>query len=115
MSQQPEMHYGEYRERDQEPPYTGAYNDADNYRAQASGQKLSSLPKSSPFTTDQRLALAIVSLGLWVIVFLIFAISMAHTATTPEIASVLQPVLIIGLFIFSTLVLVINILFHSKS
>ncbi len=76
----------------------------------------------------QRLALAIVSLALWVVVFLIVVLSLTTTTSIIFVSSVastttsydnqawyiLYPLVIAGLLIFSILVFAINLLFYRK-
>ena len=90
------------------------------------GQKLTATMNSSP-SPGQRLALAIVSLTLWVVVFLIVVLSLITTPSTIFVSSVasttsydnqawyvLYPLVIAGLLIFSILVFAINLLFYRK-
>ncbi len=91
------------------------------------GQKLTVTLNSSSPSPGQRLALAIVSLALWVVVFLIVVLSLITTPSiifATSVASttsydnrawyVLYPLLIAGLLIFSVFVFAINMLFYRK-
>lgn len=91
------------------------------------GQKLAATMSTSSPSSGQRLALAIVSLALWVLVFLIVVFSLITTPSTIFVESVasttsydnpswhiLYPLLIAGLLIFSILVFAINMLFYRK-
>ena len=81
---------------------------------------------SSP-SPGQRLALAIVSLALWVVVFLIVVLSLVTTPSIIFVSSVasstsydnqawyvLYPLVIAGLLIFSVLIFAINMLYYRK-
>ena len=91
------------------------------------GQKLTATMSTSSPTPGQRLALAIVSLALWVLVFLIVVLSLITTPSIIFVSSVasttsydnqawyvLYPLVIAGLLIFSVLVFAINLLFYRK-
>ncbi len=91
------------------------------------GQKLTATLNSSSPSPGQRLALAIVSLALWVVVFLIVVLSLITTPSIIFVTSVasstsydnqawyvLYPLLIAGLLIFSVFVFAINLLFYRK-
>ena len=91
------------------------------------GQKLTAPMNSSSPSPGQRLALAIVSLVLWVVVFLIVVSSLITTPSIIFVTSVasttsydnqawyiLYPLLIAGLLIFSVFVFAINMLFYRK-
>ena len=91
------------------------------------GQKLTATMNSSSPSPGQRLALAIVSLALWVVVFLIVVLSLITTPSTIFVESVasttsydnqawyvLYPLVIAGLLIFSVFVFAINFLFYRK-
>jgi hypothetical protein len=91
------------------------------------GQKLTATMNSSSPTPGQRLALAIVSLALWVVVFLIVVLSLITTPSIIFVTSVtsttsydnqawyvLYPLVIAGLLIFSVFVFAINLLFYRK-
>jgi peptide/nickel transport system substrate-binding protein len=84
------------------------------------------MDSSSP-SPDQRLILAIISLVLWVVVFLIVVFSLIATpstifvtrvtSTTPydnQAQHILYPLLMAGLLIFSVLVFALNALFYRK-
>ena len=103
----------------------GAHYDRDS--STLYGQKLTATLSTSSPSSGQRLALAIVSLVLWVVVFLIVVISLITTPSTIFVESVasttsydnqswhiLYPLLIAGLLIFSVLVFAINLLFYRK-
>ena len=91
------------------------------------GPKLTAPMNSSSPSPGQRLALAIVSLALWVVVFLIVVLSLITTPPIIFVSSVasttsydnqawyiLYPLLIAGLLIFSVFVFAINMLFYRK-
>ena len=91
------------------------------------GQKLTATMNSSSPSPGQRLALAIVSLALWVVVFLIVVLSLITTPSIIFVSSVasttsynnqawyvLYPLVIAGLLIFSVFVFAINLLFYRK-
>ena len=91
------------------------------------GQKLTASMNSSSPSPGQRLTLAIVSLVLWVVVFLIVVLSLITTPSIIFVTSVasttsydnqawyvLYPLVIAGLLIFSVFVLAINLLFYRK-
>jgi len=101
----------------------------DSYAALSSGHKLYANPATSP-SWGQRVALAIVSLVLWILIF--GAVVLIITTTPAQIITVnganALPVVVdnskafytitfllsFGLLIFSTIVLVINILFNRR-
>ena len=99
------------------PPYN-------NYSTHPYGQKLTAPDTSKMPTSAQRLALAIVSIILWIALFLIIAAIMGsyqpNIVTTPgggyvETGSnLLQPFLIAGFAVFTAMVIVINVLFSRK-
>ncbi len=121
MSQQ----HMEYDESPRERPgasyaaYEGVphYND---YSTNTYGQKLTGRETSKIPTAAQRLALAIVSLVLWVALFLIIAAIMsAYAAYGPPggiepVSRTLFPFLIAGFLMFSAIVIVVNVLFNRK-
>src|SRR6266571_1713204 len=92
------------------------------------GQKLTVTLNSSSPSPGQRSALAIVSLALWVVVFLIVVLSLITTPSIIFVTSVastttsydnrawyvLYPLVIAGLLIFSVFVFAINLLFYRK-
>ncbi len=115
MSQH-QMDSGEIDRDGQHASYTG-YEGTPNYRGYASsplGQKLSADNGSSSISAAQRLALAIVSLVLWVVVFFIVGLAAAHISPDSPGTDFFYPFLMASLLIFSVLVLVINILFYRK-
>jgi hypothetical protein len=115
MSQH-QMDSGEINRDGPHSSYTG-YEGTPHYNSYSSsslGQKLYVDNGSSSFSAGQRLALAIVSLVLWVVVFIIVGLSAASTSPENPSSRFLYPFLIAALVIFSVLVLVINILFHRK-
>ena len=98
------------------PPYN-------SYSTHPYGQKLTGHEASKIPTAAQRLALAIVSLVLWIALFLIIAAIMGSYrpdfSATPggayEISSsALDPFLIAGFAVFTVMVIVINVLFNRK-
>ncbi|HYB02761.1 MAG TPA: hypothetical protein VED37_21210 [Ktedonobacteraceae bacterium] len=84
------------------------YND---YSSSSKGQKLSGNLVGSIPGTSQRLALAIVSLVLWILFFL-FVVGVI--VTIGSVNQLLEPFLLIGFMIFTALVFLINILFNRK-
>ena len=113
---QHQMGAGETDRDGSQASYTG-YEEVpgyDTYSSSAFGQKLSLDNSSSSFTAGQRLALAIISLILWVVVFFIVGVSASSISPDNPSSRVLYPLLIAALLIFSVLVLIINILFHRK-
>lgn len=94
-----------------------------NYSALSSGHKLSTSEGTSP-SWGQRLALALGSLILWMIVF--FVVILIITTTPAQIITPTGPIdnskglytitflLSLGLLIFSAIVLAINILFNRR-
>jgi len=84
------------------------YND---YSSGSKGQKLSGYLVSNAPGTGQRLALAIVSLVLWILFFLFVV---AIIITIGAVNQMIEPFLVIGFLIFTSLVFLINILFNRK-
>jgi hypothetical protein len=85
------------------------YND---YCSSSKGQKLFGYLVGSMPGTGQRLALAIVSLVLWILFFL-FVVGVI--VTIGSINQLLEPFLLIGFPIFTAMVFLINILFNRKN
>jgi hypothetical protein len=128
MSQQ-QMDSGEIN-RSESRLSSGDYEAGAHYDRDASvlyGQKLTATMNSSSASPGQRLALAIVSLVLWVVVFLIVVLSLITTPSIIFVTSVasttsydnqawhvLYPLVIAGLLIFSVFVFAINLLFYRK-
>ena len=128
MSQQ-QMDSGEIN-RDESRLSSREYEAGAHYDRDASvlyGQKLTATMNSSSASPGQRLALAIVSLVLWVVVFLIVVLSLIATPSIIFVTSVasttsydnqawhvLYPLVIAGLLIFSVFVFAINLLFYRK-
>ena len=124
MSQQ----HMQFEESQREKPgasYTGyeAVPPYNSYSTHSYGQKLSAPETRWMPTSAQRLALAIVSIVLWIVLFLIIAGIMGsyHTDffTTPDGvyptgSNMLEPFLIAGFAVFTAMVIVINILFNRK-
>jgi polyferredoxin len=121
MSQQ-DIDYGESQRERPATSYTGYegvphYND---YSTNAHGQKLSWREASRIPTAAQRLALAIVSLVLWIALFLIIAGIMASYRPSfgpggfESISNTLDPFLIVGFLMFSAIVILVNVLFNRK-
>lgn len=124
MSQQ-HMEFDESQHERPGASYTGyeAVPPYNTYSTHPYGQKLSAPETSKMPTSAQRLALAIVSIVLWIVLFLIIAAIMGsyHSDffTTPggvyETGSnLLEPFLIAGFAVFTVMVTVINILFNRK-
>src|SRR5437660_10740755 len=86
---------------------------SDSYSSSSWGQKLTVDNISSPISSGQRLTLAIISLILWVIVFIIVGLGASSISPDNPSSRFLYPFLITALLIFSLLVLIINALFHS--
>jgi hypothetical protein len=84
------------------------YND---YSTSSKGQKLSGYLVGSMPGTGQRLALAIVSLVLWILFFL-FVVGLI--ITIGSINHLLEPFLIFGFLIFTVMVFLINMVFYRK-
>ncbi len=122
MSQQ----HMEFDESQREKPgasYTGyeAVPPYNSYSTHPYGQKLSAQETGRMPTVGQRLALAIVSLVLWIGLFLTIAAIMASYVPpfgpggyAESISNILFPFLIIGFLIFSALAILVNILFNRK-
>ncbi|SRR5258708_7221208 len=96
--------------------YTGYEGQPLHHNGASFGQKLS-LSSPGQASANMRLALAIVSLVLWLVLFLIviigsyFGISGSFSSNA---GNLIEPLLILGLFIFTVLVFVLNILFNRK-
>jgi hypothetical protein len=84
------------------------YND---YSTSSQGQKLSGYVVGSAPGAGQRLALAIVSLVLWIMLFLIVV---GIIITIGSVNQLLEPFLILGFLIFTAMVFLINIVFNRK-
>ena len=84
------------------------YND---YSSSSKGQKLSGYLMGNTPGTGQRLALAIVSLVLWIMFFL-FVVGVI--VTIGSVNQLLEPYLILGFLIFTAMVFLVNILFNRK-
>ncbi len=122
MSQQ----HMEFDESQREIPGTsytafGGVPPINSYSTHQYGQKLSGTEFSKTPTVGQRLALAIVSLVLWIALFLIIAAIMASYVPpfvgggyAESVSNILFPFLIIGFLIFSALVILVNALFNRK-
>ena len=125
MSQQ-HMQFDESQREKPGTSYTGyeAVPPYNNYFTHPYGQKLSVQETSRMPSSAQRLALAIVSIVLWIALFLIIAAIMGSYHpdffTTPgggyvETGSnMLEPFLIAGFAVFSAIVIIINVLFNRK-
>jgi hypothetical protein len=113
MSQQ-EMNYDDSHH--DSSTYTGyegipPYN---NFSTGMYGQKLSAQGIGKTPSPAQRLALAIVSLVLWMVLFFIVLIGMVSISPGNPASGAIYPLLIVGLLIFSALVFVLNSLFNLK-
>lgn len=112
MSQQ-EMNYGEFRHGTSATGYTGyegISHDDDKYSPGSYGQKLSGHTSFRTPTTGQRLALAIVSLAmLMVMTFGLIFIGIATHVTGSGVAG-----LIFVLVLFYVAVMMINVLFNRR-
>jgi hypothetical protein len=87
---------------------TSNYND---YSTSSHGQKLTGYLMGNAPGTGQRLALAIVSLVLWIILFLIVV---GIIITIGSVNQLLEPFLILGFLIFTAMVFLINIVFNRN-
>jgi hypothetical protein len=92
-----------------------------SYSIHPYGQKLSGNEISKTPTVGQRLALAIVSLVLWIALFLTIAAIMASYVPAygppgvyESVSNTLFPFLIVGFLIFSAIVILVNVLFNRK-
>ena len=112
---QHQMNSGEIPRDEPHASYTG-YEGTPPYESYSSSleQKLSADFRSSAFSPGQRLALAIISLVLWVGVLIIVVASMSSVSPDNPSSRVLYPLLIAALLIFSVLTLIINFLFHRR-
>ena len=115
MSQH-QMDSGEINGGAYQPSYTGyeGVPHQDRYPSSSFGQKLLVDNNSSSFSAGQRLALAIISLILWVVVFGIIGLGASAISPDNPSSRFLYPFLMAALVIFSVLVLAINILFHRR-
>ena len=113
---QHQMDSGEINRDGPRASYTGyeGVPPTDSYSSSSWGQKLTVDNSSSPTSSGQRLALAIISLILWVIVFIIVGLSASSISPDNPSSRFLYPFLIAALLIFSVLVLIINVLFHRR-
>jgi hypothetical protein len=84
------------------------YND---YSTSSKGQKLSGYLVGNAPGTGQRLALAIVSLILWIMLFLIMV---GVIISYGSVNQILEPFLVLGFLIFTAMVFVINLMFNRK-
>ena len=84
------------------------YND---YSTSSHGQKLSGYEMGNTPGTGQRLALAIVSLVLWIVLFLIVV---GIIITIGSVNQLLEPFLVLGFLIFTAMVFLINMMFNRK-
>ena|SRR5438105_14566458 len=92
--------------------YEGVPNyNYDDYSTSSRGQKLSGYLVGSTPRTGQRLALAIVSLVLWIMLFL-FVVGII--ITIGSVNQFLEPFLILGFLIFTAMVFLINIVFNRN-
>jgi hypothetical protein len=92
--------------------YEGVPNDNYNdYSTSTQGQKLSGYLVGNTPGTGQRLALAIVSLVLWILFFL-FVVSII--VTIGSVNQLLEPFLVIGFLIFTAMIFLLNIMFNRK-
>lgn len=96
------------------PPYQ-------NYSTHPYRQKLSAQETGRMPRVGHRLALAIVSLVLWIGLFLTIAAIMASyvppfgpNGYAQSISGILFPFLILGFLIFSAIVILVNVLFNRK-
>ena len=122
MSQQ-NMKFEESQHERPGASYTGyeAVPPYNSYSTHPYGQKLAGNEISRMPSTAQRLALAIVSLVLWIGLFLTIAAIMSSYIPpfgpggyAQSISNILFPFLIIGFLIFSALVILVNVLFNRK-
>lgn len=126
MSQQ-HMDPGEHRLDDPHTIYSAydVFPKYDTYSNSPPRQKLTTKSNPASLSSDQRLALAIFSLVLWVIVCVIVVISILHVPVTNVLnqgeisvdnphATITYIVLISALLLFTMLTLGINILFNRR-
>jgi hypothetical protein len=95
---------------------SGGYEGISNYNyndssTSSQGQKLSGYLVGSMPGTGQRLALAIVSLVLWIMLFLIVV---GIIITIGSVNQLLEPFLILGFLIFTAMVFLINMMFNRR-
>src|SRR5947209_19499103 len=96
---QHQMGEGDTSRNGPQASYTGyeevpRYN---NYSSSTFGQKLSLDNSTSSFTSSHRLVLAIISLILWVVVFIIVGVSASSISPDNPSSRVLYPLLIASL------------------
>jgi len=92
--------------------YEGVPNyNSNDYSSSSKGQKLSGYLMGNTSGTGQRLALAIVSLVLWILFFLFVVVIII---TIGSVNQLLEPFLIFGFLIFTAMVFLINILFNRQ-
>ena len=125
MSQQ-HMEFDESQRERPDASYTGyeAVPPYNSYSTPPYGQKLTGNEIGRMPSTGQRLALAIVSLVLWIGLFLTIAAIMSAYAAygspsgpggyAESVTHLLFPFLIIGFLIFSAIVALVNILFNRR-
>jgi predicted neutral ceramidase superfamily lipid hydrolase len=115
MSQQ-EMDFGRIEQERPGSSYTGyeGVHHSNDFTNASYGQKLSPQATGKAVPSKQRLALAIVSLVLWVVVFLIAAVSISSISPENPISRIAYPFLILALLLFSAIVFFINFLFNRK-
>ena len=115
-------HYMDHEERghrshEEAPPYASGYQETPGFNSYATGlgmysagQKLSG-PAGKTSTANQRLALAIVSLVLWVIT-LFFLVVIAIAAQAGPTAGVYVLLIMV---LFSMLIAVINVVYNRSN
>ncbi len=117
MSQQ-NMEFNQPQHADERAtPYMAGYQQEqgvyfDEYAADTRGQKLAQQGSNTGPTSGQRLALAIVSLSLFVFAFTV-ALIMAFIIPSESLKQ-LAPVLALFGMMFAALLIVVNVLFNRK-
>jgi len=112
----PEMNFDQIEQDRRNSSYTGYEGTphANEDFTASYGQKISPQTEGRTAPSGQRLALAIVSLVLWMLVFLIVAITISSISPDNPVSRVAFPFLISALLIFSAIVFFINFLFNRK-
>jgi uncharacterized membrane protein YbhN (UPF0104 family) len=119
MSQQ-HMEYDESQHERPGASYTGyeAISPYSSHSTHPYGQKLAAPETNKMPTVGQRLALAIVSVVLWIALFLIIALIMVAYSPNPggyeQLDNYLYPFLMGGFVIFTIFEIIVNFLFNRK-
>ncbi|HLQ29802.1 MAG TPA: hypothetical protein VK140_11280 [Ktedonobacteraceae bacterium] len=115
MSQQ-QMNFDEIN-RDESASYTAGYEEPPHYNTYSSGsfgQKLSGHESGRTPTAGQRLALAIVSLVLLLLMFFAIVAVALSGSLAPDVAKNLSPVLGLVSLGFIAAIIVVNVVFNRK-